>query len=141
VNAGSNTTPTFYLARITPTAANRTLHLEFYDIGDVGSGSVNLQVLPPADSALSTFSNCTFQRDGSTSTTSSTCTFTGMTSTNYNGRMVSLSIPIPNGYNCDFNNTAGCWLKVKLSFNNGATPTDTTTWSASIDGDPVRLIE
>jgi hypothetical protein len=47
VNAGSNTTPTFYLARITPTAANRTLHLEFYDIGDVGSGSVNLQVVPP----------------------------------------------------------------------------------------------
>ena len=139
VNAGTNTTPTFYLARITPGAASRTLRLEFYDIGDVGgSGSVNLQIVPPSDSGLGNFSNCVFQRDGSSATTSSTCTFNGMTSANYNGRMVSVSIPIPANYTCDID--TGCWLRVRLSFNN-ATPTDTTTWSASIDGDPVRLIE
>jgi Flp pilus assembly protein TadG len=139
VNAGTNTTPTFYLARITPGAASRTLRLEFYDIGDVGSGgSVNLQVLPPPDSGLGNFSDCVFQRDASSPSTSSTCSITGMTSGNYNGRMVSVSIPIPADYNCDID--GGCWLRVRLSFNN-ASPADTTTWSASIDGDPVRLIE
>ena len=143
VNAGTDSTPNFYLARITPTAANRTLRLEFYDIGDVGgtNASVNLQVVPPPDANVgSTFSDCTFQRDNSTAVTSSNCTFTGMTSGNYNGRMVSLSIPIPGNYDCDFGDDGGCWIRVRLSFNN-ATPTDTTTWSASIDGDPVRLIE
>ena len=40
-NAGADTTPTFYLARITPTAGSgRTLLLNLYDIGDVGNGSV-----------------------------------------------------------------------------------------------------
>ena len=94
--------------------------------------------MPPPDSGLSNFTNCVFQRDGASATTSSTCTFNGMTSTNYNGRMVAVSIPIPANYTCDID--TGCWLRVRLSFNN-ATPTDTTTWSASIDGDPVRLIE
>lgn len=141
VNSGSDATPTFHLARITPSAANRVLRLEFYDIGDVGSGgSVNMQVIPPADSGMSNFSGCVFKRDGMSASTSSNCTFTGMTSSVYNGHMVSVSIPIPAGYNCAHDSDAGCWLKVRLSFNN-ATPADTTTWSATIDGDPVRLIE
>lgn len=141
VNSGSDATPTFHLARITPSAANRVLRLEFFDIGDVGSGgSVNMQVIPPADSGMSNFSGCVFKRDGMSASTSSNCTFTGMTSSVYNGHMVSLSIPIPADYDCQHDSDAGCWLKVRLSFNN-ATPADTTTWSATIDGDPVRLIE
>ncbi|HEX7097187.1 MAG TPA: hypothetical protein VF183_14980, partial [Acidimicrobiales bacterium] len=116
------------------------LLLEFFDIGDVGGGSVNLQVIPPSDSGLSNFSDCKFKRDGWSPQTSSNCTFNNMTSSNFNGHMVSVSIPIPSDYDCDVDSDSGCWLKVKLSFNN-ATPRDTTTWSASIDGDPVRLIE
>ncbi len=52
-NAGSDTTPTFYLARITPTAGSgRTLLLNLYDLGDVGNGSVDVHVVPPADATV-----------------------------------------------------------------------------------------
>ena len=34
----------------------------------------------------------------------------------------------------------GCWFRVQMNFGSG-TVTDATTWSASISGDPVRLIE
>jgi hypothetical protein len=141
VNAGSSSTPSFYLARILPTAAGRTLRLEFFDIGDVGgSGTVDMQVQPPIEYG-STFSNCVFKRDNASASTSSNCTLTGMTSANYNGRLVTLTIPIPTGYTCDYTVKAGCWVRIRMSFNSGATPTDTTTWSASIDGDPIRLVE
>ena len=58
-NAGSDTTPQFYLARITPTAGSgRTLSLNFYDIGDVGSGSVNVQSSRPVTPITRAASPC-----------------------------------------------------------------------------------
>jgi len=51
-----------------------------------------------------------------------------------------VSVPIPDDYDCNYASSSGCWVKVQLSFTGGATPTDTTTWTASIDGDPVRLV-
>jgi hypothetical protein len=140
VNAGADSTPTFYLARIMPTAAGRTLRLEFFDIGDVGSGSVTMQVQPPAEYG-STFSNCTFKRDNAAAVNSATCSQASMTSAVYNGRLVTVTIPIPAGYTCDTTSKAGCWVRIQMSYAGGATPTDTTTWSASIDGDPIRLVE
>jgi hypothetical protein len=140
VNAGSSSTPTFYLARILPTAAGRTLRLEFFDIGDVGSGSVDIQVKPPPEYAA-TFAGCTFKRDNAAPSTSSNCTLTGMTSGSYNGRLVTLTIPIPSGYTCNYSDKTACWVRIQMSYSSGATPTDTTTWSASIDGDPIRLVE
>jgi hypothetical protein len=140
VNAGSSSAPTFYLARILPTAAGRTLRLEFFDIGDVGGGSVDLQVKPPPEYA-STFSGCTFKRDNGSSQTSSNCTLTNLTSSVYQGRLVTLTIPIPSGYTCNYADKNACWVRIQMTFSSGANPTDTTTWSASIDGDPIRLVE
>jgi hypothetical protein len=150
VNAASDSSPSFYLARILPTAAGRTLILEFFDIGDVGSNSgspspprsVNMQVRPPSDSGMANFTDCTFKKDDdASSSTSSTCTLTNMRSETHNGRMVRVTIPIPAGYTCDTSVDTGCWVKIDLTFSSTATPNDTTTWSASIDGDPIRLVE
>ena len=44
---------------------------------------------------------------------------------------------IPN----DLNDPLGCWTKINFSFPNLTSVQDTTTWSAQIQGDPVRLIE
>jgi hypothetical protein len=141
VNAGADSTPTFYLARLKPATAGRNLSLEFFDIGDVGGGaSVSMQVLPPTEYG-SNFSGCTFKRDNGSTQTSSTCTLSGMTSLNYQGRLVSVNVPIPADYNCTLTTPTGCWVRIQMTFGSGATPTDTTTWSATIDGDPVRLIE
>ena len=148
-NAGDNTTPLFYLARITPTAASgRTLTLNFYDIGDVGNGSVNVQIQAPPDSnqpvvgGQALFPTCTFHRDnGGGEQTATNCTIPNMTSATYNGRLVTMTIPVPANYNCDFASSTGCWVKVRMTYTAGAQPNDTTTWTASLNGDPVRLVE
>ena len=143
-NAGSDTTPQFYLARITPTAGSgRTLSLNFYDIGDVGSGSVNVAVLAPSDSNYSGgFPVCTYHRDNAlTEVTASGCTIPTMTTAIYNGRLTTMTIPIPANYTCDFASNTGCWIKVGMTYTSGAAPNDTTTWSATLAGDPVRLVE
>jgi hypothetical protein len=141
-NAAANATTNFYLARITPEYAGEVILLSFYDIGDVGSGSVDFDLLPPEDSNVAEFSDCEAERDGPAYTVSvSGCGVTGMTSANFQGREVSVQIPIPGGYTCDEEDRAGCWIRIALSFSDGANPSDTTTWTASVLGDPVRLIE
>ena len=35
----------------------------------------------------------------------------------------------------------GCWIRIAMTFNGDANPSDTTTWTASVLGDPVRLVE
>ena len=143
-NAGSVTTPTFYLARVTPTAGSgRTLALNFYDIGDVGSGSVTMSILAPPDSNYSGgFPTCTYHRDNAlTEVTAAGCSIPGMTTRYYNGRLVTMTIPIPSNYTCSFASPTGCWIRVGMTYNSGAQPNDTTTWSATLTGDPVRLVE
>jgi hypothetical protein len=151
VNAGSTATTSFHLARMTPAYAGEVVALTFYDIGDVGTGSVNFSVSPPPDArqgsasgpAITSFSSCTIQRDGTPvlNPTVTNCGVTGMTSGVYNGRAVTVQIPIPSNYWCDETVRTNCWIRVALTFAGGATPTDTTSWTASILGDPVRLVE
>ena len=119
------------------------MSLNFYDIGDVGSGSVNVQILAPGDSNYSGgFPVCTYHRDNAlTEVTASGCTIPTMTTAVYNGRLTTMTIPIPANYNCDFASNTGCWIKVGMTYTSGAAPNDTTTWSATLAGDPVRLVE
>jgi hypothetical protein len=129
----------FYLAQLQPQYAGATLSLTFFDIADT-AGDASMQVVPPSDSNYSTFPSCSFTRDGTTpnSISSSNCGITGLTSANYDARVVTLTLNMPNDYTCNGASSMGCWLKVNLVFS-GA-PADTTTWSASLLGDPVRLV-
>jgi hypothetical protein len=54
----------------------------------------------------------------------------------YNNRGVEITIELDPGYAC---NGTNCWWKVRYDY--PAQATDTTTWSARIDGNPVRLVE
>lgn len=134
-------TATFYLARVMPYDAGRTLRVSLFDMGDVATGSGTLQILPPAEFA-STFSGCTFARDGggTLSSTASTCTLSSVSSSNgYQGKLVTIDVPIPSNYTCTDSSPTGCWIQVKASFPGGVN--DVTTWSAAILGNPVRLVE
>ena len=44
------------------------------------------------------------------------------------------------GYVYAFAHQSKGWIKVGMTYS-GAQPNDTTTWSATLTGDPVRLVE
>jgi hypothetical protein len=126
----------FYLARVLPYDAGRTLRINLFDISDVGD-SGTMQILPPGSG---TFSGCSFANDQNKSMTSSasTCTLT-VPNGYYNERNVTVDVPIPKNYTCNAAVLTECWIKVRAKFN-GPT-SDTTTWSAAILGNPIRLVE
>jgi hypothetical protein len=129
----------FHLARILPVDAGRVLRVNLFDMGDADSAG-KLTILAPTDSNVS-FSSCTFTRDnGGSLSVSSNCRLNNVSSgTGFQGRIVQVDVPIPDNYTCDSALPTGCWTKVLADFPGGVS--DTTTWSASILGSPVRLVE
>ena len=57
----------------------------------------------------------------------------------YNERTVTVDLPIPDGYTCNPAVGTECWITVLADFNGPVN--DTTTWSAAILGNPIRLVE
>ncbi len=145
---GSNTT--FYLARVLPGAAGRSLLVNFFDVGDASQPGT-LTVLPPSDSNVgANFGSCQYTAPpgnsagppwGTFSNTGAGCAISGVQTPLFNGQWVTYKIPIPSNYTCNYNDPLGCWTKINFSFPNLTSVQDTTTWSAQIQGDPVRLIE
>ena len=150
---GANTQ--FFLTRMLPGEAGKTLVLNFYDTGDASQAGT-LAVLPPADSNVTR--RCVRElpvhrnpratppaRPGARfSNTSSGCKITGVSNTgtpNYNGQWVTWEIPIPGTYTCNSADPLGCWTRLRFIYPVGTSVSDTTTWSAYILGEPVRLIQ
>jgi len=131
----------FWLARIVPEYAGQMLELELFDLAD--GASLTMQIVPPTDMTGGPIGTCTFIRDDTpapVTTTSSTCS-TNATTGAFNGKVVTAQVPLPDTYNCNSGSDLGCWFKVSLDYANDATPTDQTTWTARVRGDPVRLVE
>ncbi len=145
---GANTT--FNLARVMPGAPGRALLVNFFDVGDASQPGT-LTVAPPSDSNVGTaFSGCTYTAPpgnstgppwGTFSNTRSNCSITGVQAPLFNGQWITYRVPIPDSYTCNFNDPNGCWVKVNFQFPQLSSVQDTTTWSAQIQGDPVRLVE
>jgi hypothetical protein len=64
----------------------------------------------------------------------------GVTPSGNNGRLQTITVPIPTNYTCQDSSQTGCWFRVNFSFP-GVTVNDISTWSASILGDPVRIVQ
>ena len=129
----------FFLARVPPSADERILRVELFDMGDAAnSGSVSVE--PPAESNMAEFQFCDFQRsDGVDLTTGSNCRINGVeASAGFNGQNITVDVPIPPTYTCDFGDSDGCWVTVRARFPGGVT--DATTWTAELIGDSVRLV-
>jgi hypothetical protein len=130
-------TSTFNLVRVVPAAASKTLSFEFYDAGDAASGGT-IKVLPPLETSL-TLKDCVGA--GRSAGPLTNCQVSGVSASNgWNGRSQTINVPIPSTYTCNAASAGGCWFRVQVSFGAGAVH-DITTWTARIDGDPVRLIE
>ncbi|MFN8190453.1 MAG: pilus assembly protein TadG-related protein [Nocardioidaceae bacterium] len=133
-------TAQFNLVRVIPAAATKYLMLTFFDVGDASQPGT-IKILPPTDSNLpSNIAGCVGA--GVVTGALSNCTLTNVSSSaGYNGRSQTIKIPIPAGYTCHVSNVGGCWFRVQFSFPATGVPNDTTTWTALVSGDPVRLIE
>ena len=141
---------TFNLIRVLPGAAGSFINFSFFDIGDglsnTGSNTATLKVTVPSD-ATGTITSTPFP--GSCSAvggfagagqTLSNCTAT-ISNPKNNAKVESMSIPIPSDYTCNFASAAGCWYQVTVTFPSGVNVSDITTWDATVEGDPVRLIK
>jgi hypothetical protein len=145
-NAGSGTTTRFHLARLLPGSDGRTLVLDLFDIGDA-SDPGTLKIVPPSDSGLTNFANCTYTPVPGNSTGPpwgaatpiTNCQINNVSSnTGYQGQWIEVRVPIPSGYTCRINDPTGCWVLIQYQFPTGIS--DTTSWTAHIDGEPVRLV-
>lgn len=138
----------FYLARVGSGNRGADLDITFFDTGDADkSGSI--QVLQPTETngvpGWSTISSCQARGNvrGSTTTPASlaNCVLQPITKTAYQGKIQRLRIRVPETYSCTDNNPASCWYKLEFTYPANSNVTDTTTWSATLNGDPVRLVK
>lgn len=163
VNAGGATSSTeFYMARVTPQYRGKRLVLDIYDTTD-GGAIEHLELVPTADATydpgggdvqLTAWPDCEFfrmsgsvsnpdkadisagQANGMARVGGTTCAMSA-TAGSGNGYAIRIEIDIPPTYDCNEDDPFGCWVRMEVEYNQA--PEDTTTWSATIDGDPVRL--
>jgi hypothetical protein len=136
---------------VLPGAAGSYIRFSFFDAADATS-TATVKVLLPTDATSTSGGAITNPFPGGCTATGaaagsgqnlSSCTAAGITGgatgTN-NGKVETMLIPIPSDYTCDSTAFTNCWYRVQISFSSGDVY-DVTTWDASIEGDPVRLIE
>lgn len=126
----------FYLARVPSGARGQLFTVRLFDIGDGATSGSTVQVMPPAEVG-DTFTSCT--GSGVQSGALGNCTIS--VNSSYNGKWQDVNVQIPTDYSCADSSPTGCWLRLEFFYGSGSTPADTTSWTASIAGDPVRLVE
>lgn len=152
VNTGS---ATFYIAEVGPQYAGKSLVLELFDPGEA-SGQAWMYPMKPSKTAPKPVvrvpaSDCDFSStrngyprgvDRNDGTRCGIRTADG--SSLFNGHWVTIRIDIPADYDCEVGidpetQPNSCWWGIEYRFNGSAT--DTTTWKARIEGNPVHLTE
>ncbi len=129
----------FNLVRVIPAAQGKTLVFGFFDVGEAATGGT-MRVIPPADSTMpSVITGCT--GSGKVTGPLTNCQISGISSSGWNGRSQQIRVPIPSTYDCNVASPGGCWFRVAVDFGSAAAVNDSTTWTAKIEGEPVRLIE
>lgn len=131
----------FDLARITPEYAGQTLEIDLFDVGDAG-GSGELELRPPTDSNIDSFTGCQFSntKSGWSDGNQYDCA-ADFSSTYMNGQVLTALLEVPPDYTCDASDPAGCYVTVYVSWPFSTDVHDITTWAASLANDPLRLIE
>jgi hypothetical protein len=154
ITAGDST---FYLAEVGPQYAGKTLVLELFDPGE-SSGTARLYPMRPSAAVPGAVVNvptneCDFEstranypRVPDLGDAGNCAIRTADGGALYNGHWVTMRVAIPAGYTCvvgrDPQIEAGsCWWGIRYSFSGTGSPTDTTTWQARIEGNPVHLTQ
>lgn len=125
VNAGVTT---FYMAEVAEVHAGKDLVIDLWDPGDAG-GNHFMEVLTPQGGVAT----CDITSDAH-GPSSGQCRVTTSGSI-YNDHWVKMRIHLADDYTC----AADCWWRIRYTY--PAQTSDTTTWSAGIEGNPLRLVE
>ncbi len=128
----------FYLARVPSGAAGQVLNIRLFDVGDSPtSGTIKI-----VDPSGGTYAGC--KGSGVANGDLANCSFyvpAGTPASTFNGKWQQVSVPIPTTYTCVDSDATACWVRLQYNYGVGAGPTDVTTWTANIEGDPVRLVQ
>jgi hypothetical protein len=139
--ARDTTRSDFHLARVEQRYAGKDLIIELWDVGDIVGG------FPPEDNA--TFKivdgtgatvNCDWVATSTTAPSNATvgsgaCDINA-SDRRFNNELITMTIHIPDDYTCLGND---CWWKIDYTI--AGQVHETTTWTAYIDGAPVRIVE
>ena len=128
-----------YLARIMNPHAGHRLRVELFDIGDVADSTTTIELLQPNGASGSWACATTKLSGGGQVPIGNDCTLSGIDRAGWNGAAARFVVDIPPDYSCTATLETDCWMKVRIAFGSDAVATDTSTWSATIDGDPIRL--
>ncbi len=131
-----NGTTTFFLAKVPTGARGQLFNVSLWDVGDGAKNGSTITVLPPSETG-GTFSDCTGA--GVQIGPLNDCQIN--VSSSFNARWQTIAVPIPAGYSCTDASPTGCWVRLAFYYGSGSQPMDTTSWTASVIGDPVRLVE
>ena len=135
-------TALFNLLQVKPDAAGKDFYFSFFDAGDA-SGNGTVKVIRPAENITAgqtALPGCKSVKSGvTTNIVGNVCQSTISSATN-NGRIQTMTVPVPTGYTCVGTSPGGCWFQVEISFSSGSVH-DFTTWTGTIGGDTVRLLK
>jgi hypothetical protein len=110
----------------------KTLVIEFWDAGDVDTGGSDDTLTISAGSGAAP--DCSWTASNGDS--GSSCII-NVSAKKYNNELISVAIPIPEDYTCTGDE---CWFRVTYDYT-GTQVHDTTSWTAYITGNPIRLLE
>jgi hypothetical protein len=129
VNFASNKA-TFNLAEVPEVHKGKELVIELWD---PDSGNSGVRIETPTGALPDCSWNSTEGSDSGGALIP--CNITGYADGTFNDEHMQIRIAIPNDYSC----SANCWWTIEVTYDGGAN--DTTTWSARIEGNPVKLVE
>ena len=132
-------TTEFHLARVPTAAAGQVLNVILFDVGDSTTAGT-VKIIYPPDAVGGPFTGCVGTLSSGSPVNLTDCSLTVNNST-HNGKWQSVAVPIPASYTCDDADNTKCWVRLQYVYGSGSAPTDVTAWTASIAGDPVRLVE
>ena len=130
----------FYLTEVQELHAGKNLVIELFDPGDA-KGNHSVEIIDPSGGNPP----CTWSanqdkgggngQDAGTATSCVIGTSKSGGGGKFNNWTLTIWITLPVDYTC----AADCWWKVR--YNYPGETTDTTTWSAYIEGNPLKLVE
>jgi hypothetical protein len=128
----------FHLAEVKEVHAGKTFVVELWDPGDA-SGDHSVEIRDPSGTPPACEWEAVEDENGA-SISGSEASCVVVTSKpggggRFNNWLVTIRIELPADYTC----AADCWWTVY--YNYPGQTTDTSTWSAYIEGKPVRLVE